>query len=386
MTRIRKGKVMRIEQIRTRRAVGLACMALLASAAMWRILPSAEPATAVAIDHSQVMSFLDEEGNEQPVRTPKDWQHRRKQIIEGMEEAMGPLPDRSSLPPLDMRIDETVEAKNHTRLKITFLSEGTDRVPAYLFLPKNRQGKAAAMLCLHQTTPSGKGEISGLGGMPTRRYAVELAERGYVTLAPDYPSFGDYAYDFSADSYVSGTMKGISNHMRAVDLLEGLDEVDPRRIGVIGHSLGGHNSMFVAVFDERLKVIVSSCGWTPFADYYEGKIKGWTSDRYMPRLRDKYGLDPARVPFDFYEVVAALAPRTFFSCSPLHDDNFEVEGVRKAIPVAAEVYKLLGAEDQLQVRYPDCPHDFPPVVRREAYEFLDKALGHTPTEGATIVE
>ena len=84
--------------------------------------------------------------------------------------------------------------------------------------------------------------------------------------------------------------------------------------------------MFVGAFDPRLKVIVSSCGWTPFHDYYGGKIAGWTSDRYMPRLRTCTSLNPDRVPFDFYEVVAALAPRGFFSNSPLGDDNFAVAG------------------------------------------------------------
>src|SRR5206468_2242020 len=122
---------------------------------------------------------------------------------------------------------------------------------------------------------------------------------GYVVLCPDYPSFGDYPYDFKKSHYASGTMKGIFNHMRCVDLLQGREEVDPQRIGVIGHSLGGHNAMFVAVFDPRIKVIVASCGWTPFADYYGGKIAGWSSDRYMPRLREKYDLDIKRVPFDF---------------------------------------------------------------------------------------
>ncbi len=84
-------------------------------------------------------------------------------------------------------------------------------------------------------------------------------------ICPDYLSFGDLkSYDFNADNYVSGTMKGIFNHMRCVDYLISRAEVDPERIGVIGHSLGGHNSLFVAAFDERIKVIVSSCGWTPF--------------------------------------------------------------------------------------------------------------------------
>src|SRR5262249_5721107 len=158
-------------------------------------------------------------------------------------------------------------------------------------LPKTAAGtRSPAMLALHQTTKIGKDEPVGIGPMKNLHYGLELAQRGYVVLAPDYPSFGEYPYDFKASGHGSGTIKGIFNHMRCVDLLEEREDVDPERIGVIGHSLGGHNALFVAAFDERLKIIVSSCGWTPFHDYYEGKIAGWTSDRYMPRLRDVYDL------------------------------------------------------------------------------------------------
>lgn len=79
-------------------------------------------------------------------------------------------------------------------------------------------------------------------------------------------------------------------------------------------------------------------------------------------------------------VVAALAPRAFSSSSPLRDGNFDVGGVKKAIAAVRPVYELLGAKGQLQVRYPDCEHDFPPQVRREACEFTDKTLGHTPAK------
>src|SRR5260221_2395852 len=61
----------------------------------------------------------------------------------------------------------------------------------------------------------------------------------------------------------------IYHHDPFVDLLQSRPEVDPARIGAIGHSLGGHNAMFVGLFDERIMVIVSSCGWTPLHDYYE---------------------------------------------------------------------------------------------------------------------
>jgi cephalosporin-C deacetylase-like acetyl esterase len=48
-------------------------------------------------------------------------------------------------------------------------------------------------------------------------------------------------------------MKGIVNHRRAVDVLQSLPYVDRQRIGAIGHSLGGHNTLFVAAFDERIR-------------------------------------------------------------------------------------------------------------------------------------
>ena len=184
------------------------------------------------------------------------------------------------------------------------------------------------MLCLHQTTRIGKGEPAGLGGKPDLQYARELAERGYVTLAPDYPNFGDYHVDAYAMGYASTTMKGIWNHMRAVDLLRSLPEVDGKRIGVIGHSLGGHNSLFLAAFDTRIRAIVTSCGFNSFAKYMKGDLTGWSHKGYMPRIASEYGKDPARMPFDFPGVLAALAPRPVFINAPLNDANFEVSGVR----------------------------------------------------------
>jgi len=332
-------------------------------------------------DHSCLLIYHGADGSEHPVKTPADWACRRQHILEGMQQAMGRLPDRGSPLPFDVKVLECVKTEEFERQKISMAIEEGDRLNAYLFVPTGlKKGQTvAAMLALHPTNPLGKMSTAGVseGNMP---YGLELAKRGYVVLAPDYPSMGEERdYDFSNDRYVSGTMKGIFNHMRCVDYLCSLDMVDTQRIGVIGHSLGGHNAMFVGVFDIRLKVIVSSCGWTPFHDYYHGNIAGWTSDRYMPRLRDVYKLDPDLVPFDFYEVVAALAPRAFFSNSPLGDDNFDVNGVKKAIPIAAEVYRLLGAADRLEVRYPDVGHAFPPDVREEAYRFIDRALGHTPS-------
>ncbi|MCX5671588.1 MAG: acetylxylan esterase, partial [Planctomycetota bacterium] len=157
-------------------------------------------------------------------------------------------------------------------------------------------------------------------------------------------------------------------------VLASLAEVDGRRIGCIGHSLGGHNAVFLAAFDSRVAVAVSSCGFNSFAKYGGGNLAGWSHAGYMPRIAGTYGCDPKKVPFDFTEVVAALAPRPLFVSAPLKDANFEVSGVRDCIQAARPVYALLGAADKLVAVHPDTGHDFPPEARRAAYEFIDAAL------------
>ncbi|MFO0888336.1 MAG: acetylxylan esterase, partial [Isosphaeraceae bacterium] len=93
-----------------------------------------------------------------------------------------------------------------------------------------------------------------------------------------------------------------------------------------------------------------------------------------PRLIELYRLDLREVPFDFPELIGALAPRAFFTCSPLHDDNFEVAGVKVCLEAARPIYELLGAGDRLQSVFPDAGHSFPLPARQAAYAFLDRRL------------
>jgi hypothetical protein len=159
-----------------------------------------------------------------------------------------------------------------------------------------------------------------------------------------------------------------------VDLLQSLPEVDRGRIGVIGHSLGGHNALFVAAFDPRLRVVVTSCGFNSFFKYARGNLAGWSHKGYMPRIASAYDRDPAKMPFDFTEILGALAPRAVFINAPLKDDNFEVGGVRDCVAAAGPVYRLLEAAENLEAVYPDAGHDFPPDVRLRAYAFIDRHL------------
>lgn len=339
-----------------------------------------------------LLTYKNKSGQKVPVKTLADWQKKRVQVLAGMQKVMGPLPTMKGLPPLNIQYIDSVKEDSFTCYTIKFTVATNEVLPALLYVPhqKGKPKKLAAMVVLHGTDVLGKRILSGVSPKPNRAYAKEMAQRGYVVIAPDYPSFGDLEnYDFNTDRYESGTMKAIFNHIRCVDLLIARPDVDANRIGTIGHSLGGHNAIFLGAFDKRVKVIVASCGWTLFDSYdageavtkrYGGKLGAWAQDRYMPLIRDKYNLDRTQIPFDFDEAIATLAPRPFFSNSPINDANFSFAGVKRGISNIAEVYKFLNVPANLQVRYPEATHDFPPAERLEAYQFIDKVLKHKPTE------
>jgi dienelactone hydrolase len=335
--------------------------------------------SADSYDHRNIMSVRRDEDSAVPVETAFDLGLRRNHILQGMSLAMGSLPGPEVRVPLDVQIHTEEDAGSYVRRRISFAAEPGDRVPAWLLMPKNRRAPGAAVLCLHQTTGIGKGEPAGLGGLPNLHYGHELANAGFVCLIPDYPSFGDYTYDFKTQGshYASGSMKAIWNNVRAVDLLQTLPEVHPDRIGVIGHSLGGHNSLFTAAFDQRIRAVVTSCGFTAFHDYYKGDLRGWTSDRYMPRIQAMYGNNPDQVPFDFQEVLTAIAPRAVFINAPQGDDNFEVSGVKTVVQEVRQAYAIYEQPAKLVAHYPDCAHDFPTEVRLAAYDWLKEILEHS---------
>jgi hypothetical protein len=303
-----------------------------------------------------------------------EWErHQRPEILRAMQEIMGPLPGSEKRCDLDIKIEEETDCGDYTRKLLTYQSEPGSRVPAYLLVPKSATNSASAfgILTLHQTHAAGHKVVVGLGNSPNDEYGVELAKRGFVCLAPAYPLLANYAPDLKKLGYASGTMKAIWDNMRGLDLLESLPAVRKGAFASIGHSLGGHNGLFTAAFDSRIKIVVSSCGMDSFRDYMNGNIKGWTSDRYMPRLLD-YPLD--KLPFDFDGVLAGIAPRAVFISAPIGDNNFKWQSVDRVAASARPVFRLYQAENRLTVVHPEAGHTFPKPSREQAFIAITRAL------------
>jgi dienelactone hydrolase len=338
------------------------------------------------LERENLLQFRTADGVVSPVRTPADWQKRRAEILAGARQVMGELPlDRRV--PLELAVVQETDCGTYVRREITYQAEPGARVPAYLLLPKDvRDGRARrpGVLALMPTNNvEGNRPVVGLGSdkaKPNRNYGQELAERGFVVIAPPYPHLADYKPDLKGLGYASGTMKAIWDNIRALDVLAATPGVRSEGFGAIGHSLGGHNSIYTAFFDDRIKAVVSSCGFDSYLDYFHERGgamwrpgQGWTQERYMPKLAE-YAGRLQEIPFDFHELIGALAPRAFLAISPIGDSNFKWQSVDRIIAAARPVYALHGAADRLGVEHPECEHDFPPAMREKAYAWLERHL------------
>lgn len=318
------------------------------------------------------------------VTTAEGWQQRRGQIAATWRAVLGEEP-RHAPPPLDARVEGEHDEGTYTRYRVSYVVDEGERIAAYLLVPKALQAPGAAVYCPHQTTTLGKDEPAGLGGLDELHYARDLALRGYVALAPDHLAAGERCtpglaqYD-TADFYRrypgwSAVGKTIWDGRRALDYLCSLPEVDAGRIGMLGHSLGGHSTVYVAGADERVKCAVSSCGLSTFVG--DRRRLEWARDHwyvYIPSLRPVF-LAGQPAPVDFHELVALLAPRPFLNLTALNDECFSsTDAVAELAIRVNRVYRLLGKEECFSCYLHGNHHSFPSEARALAYAWMDRWL------------
>ncbi len=314
------------------------------------------------------------------------WQRTRADILRKISVAIGPLPP--PVPPEPKIVfTEELDDGNLIRQSIRYRSFDDDEVSAYLLYPSHvateAHGACPAMIALHQTVPQGKEAVAGLQGDPDDRYGLELAGRGYAVLVPDvltagdriYPGFPPYCTRPFEEKYPHWSMIGkmIYDHRQGLELLAGLEWVDKRRIGAIGHSLGAYNAYFLAAFDERVRAVVASCGFYPFAGDSYPLRWGRREFTHIPELNR--WLERGEVPFEFHEVAAAIAPRAYFNWSAQSDEHYgNWQSIGTAMLALQEVYEALGVPDRFVSIIAPGGHRFSPFARACAYQWLDCQL------------
>jgi len=317
------------------------------------------------------------------IQTSAQWEQRREDIRERLFDTIGVPPVTRGTTSIQIVGEEKLD--EYVRSKISYCVGEGERITAYLLHPEKLTKPAPAILALHQTVRSGKDEVVGLDGCPDFAYGHELAVRGYIVLAPDHLTAGErvYAGRGSFDSgpfyerYPNWSMvgKNLEDSKSAIDVLCALDYVDKDRIGVIGHSHGGHNAIFAAALDDRVKAAVSNCGLSVFSE--EEERMEWSLAEgyiYIPRLR-RYFLENIDPPFDLHEVAALIAPRPWLNISCYFDKAYgNQEFLAQVGTQLYRVYNLYNASRAFGYYMHGNDHSFPKSVRALAYEWLAQWL------------
>jgi pimeloyl-ACP methyl ester carboxylesterase len=187
-----------------------------------------------------------------------------------------------------------------------------------------------------------------------------LVEGGYAVLGFDMTGFGSRIFEakhfYDRFPHWSELGKMVADTRAAIDVLEKTDIVDAQRIYLFGYSLGGMVGVYTAALDPRVKGVVSICGFTPMrldtADRGTGGIARYSHHHgLIPRLGFFVGKE-SRIPYDFHELLGAIAPHPVLVIQPQLDRDAHVEDVHKAVDEARKVHALYGAADKLTLQEP----------------------------------
>lgn len=190
-------------------------------------------------------------------------------------------------------------------------------IPMYEAIPAGATAKTPTVIALHQTADVGKDEVMGLRGSPDLAFGRTFFERGFVVVAPDAFIAGENfdpqtGWD-TAPFYREFPEWSAMGRMLQDDLavLQYVERKRPGCTAVVGHSLGGHNALLLAAFDERIDAVVASGGFESMAG--DKDAARWARPSlfvYMPLLKPYVNQPaPRQVPWDWDHVLSLIAPR-----------------------------------------------------------------------------
>ena len=244
------------------------------------------------------------------------------------------------------------------RLRVEIACDDGDTMPAFLLVPHGARD-APGVVAFHQHAAQwhlGKSEVCGLAGDPTQAFGRALGDAGVVVLAPDAVGFEDrrraasgtdphpddrdqYDRELAYRLLHGHTLAGkvVADAQTALTALRSRPEVDPERVGVLGHSFGGNTVIFHAAVDDRVTFAATS----------------GAAGTYRAKLADDVGIERAEVipgvldAFDIDDLTQLIAPRPLGIFAG-DDDRYALDAAAIARTTRA-AYRDVHAEDRLHV-------------------------------------
>ncbi len=281
----------------------------------------------------------------------------------------------------------------------TYAAAAGEVVPGIWAKPAEGKGRRPVVIMLHGT--GGKKE--------DMRAQMDLyAKAGFFALAIDGPYHGERAKPGSAKGvdYQAAILQSwrtgqghpffydtVREVMRLVDYLQTRDDVDPKRIGLMGVSKGGIETYLAAAADPRITAAVSYLGvesfqwaldnhvWTHRTETIQTAVDTAAKEagvkveaEFVRKFYDKvapgiYGQ------FDGPAMVALIAPRPLLIVRGELDPRTPKAGVDACLANAQPLYHAAGADDRLKVYVePKTPHKVTPAGYAAGLEWFKEWL------------
>ena len=310
---------------------------------------------------------------------------------------------------------ERVDCGDYTREKVWFNTTPEARVPAFVLVPKDAPKPAPSVVALHDHGGFylwGKEKIvetadehpalkefrrQYYGG---RSIATELVRQGYVVVIIDMFYWGErrmlldddpadwrerssnlpreriQAFNARAGQseqlvgrtiYSAGfTWPGVMfwDDIRTVDYLLTRPDVDPRRIGCVGLSVGGLRSCHLAALDERIRAAVV-VGWmASFRAQLRKHVRNTIGHtKVVPGLYQH---------LDYPDVASLAMPTPLLVINGSRDGLFDLDGVKASFAKLNACYAKARVPDHCRTRFYDTPHEFNALMQAEAWAWLKR--------------
>jgi hypothetical protein len=272
------------------------------------------------------------------------------------------------------------EHEGYTLERLVLDLNGVEPVPALLLIPRKRQTPSPGLLYIHWhggMYDLGKEQLlRGVNAQPA--YAPVCVEKGLITLAIDSWCFGERKRETNGRQGEENAFKKMLwegqvlygmmmfDEFRAMDYLSSRPEVDVKRIGALGMSMGSTKAWWLAALDPRVKLCIDVCCLTDFEELIKAHgLQGHGIYYYVPSLLKH---------FQTAEINELIVPRPHLSVNGRRDELTPPAGVEKVRDYLLALYRKYGKEADCHVELFDCEHVELPEMRALILEWIDRYL------------
>ena len=290
----------------------------------------------------------------------KEWQARatriKEQILKGAN--LSPLPVRT---PLNAIVRNKRSYDNYSVESVGF--EVSPGFYAYgnLYRPLDKgtkDNKHPAILCPHGHA---RGPEGGRLRPDQQHRCATLARMGAIVFSYDMIGFGESLHHGWDHKHSQALTLQTWTSIRAIDFVQSLKDVDPKRIGVTGCSGGGTQTFLLAAVDDRVSVSV------PVVMVSAHFFGGCHCESGMPIHKT------SELETNNCEIAALAAPRPMLLVSVGGDWTKNTPDVE--YPFIQNVYELFGKVSNVKnVHYPGRQHGYQYMKRQAMYPFMVEHL------------